>query len=75
MARIEMNGMARMKANGTVRMKDLACDILDCVDATGYDYDFLVDVTGDAMKAAHESGEDAVRAFYEVLVSAYELDL
>lgn len=57
------------------RMKELACDILDCVDATGYDYDFLVDVTGDAMKAAHESGEDVVRAFYEVLAAAYEMNL
>lgn len=41
-------------------MKDIACDIEDIADATGTEYDVLVDIVEFMVKVMHLSYEDAV---------------
>ena len=41
-------------------MKDIACDIEEIADATGTEYDVLVDIVEFIVKAGHLSYEEAI---------------
>lgn len=56
--------------NGFESMKDISCAILDLADATGYDYDFLVD----RIEEQVADGEEYEDAFMHVAGVSFEQD-
>ena len=52
------------------RMKEIVCDLIECAEETGYDYDFLAENVEDLV----ESGDTYDEAMDQVLTVAYEYD-